>query len=77
MRIVQCSNNAYLDFAYKNSVLSIYQSNVGVNVSYVLNARIDSENYILKQSNNAKDLVNTLNGIEQAYFKGNPLYYLK
>lgn len=77
MRIVQSSNNGYLDFEYKNSVLSIYQSNVGVNVSYVLNARIDSENYILKQSNNAKDLVNTLNGIEQAYFKGNPLYYLK
>lgn len=77
MRIVQSSNNGYLDFEYKNSVLSIYQSNVGVNVSYVLNARIDSENYILKQSNNAKDLVNTLNGIEQAYFKGNLLYYLK
>lgn len=77
MRIVQSSNNGYLDFEYKNSVLSIYQSNVGVNVSYILNARIDSENYILKQSNNAKDLVNTLNGIEQAYFKGNPLYYLK
>lgn len=77
MRIVQSSNNGYLDFEYKNSVLSIYQSNVGVNVSYVLNARIDSENYILKQSNNAKDLVNTLNGIEQAYFKGNSLYYLK
>lgn len=77
MRIIQSSNNGYLDFEYKNSVLSIYQSNVGVNVSYVLNARIDSENYILKQSNNAKDLVNTLNGIEQAYFKGNPLYYLK
>lgn len=77
MRIIQSSNNGYLDFEYKNSVLSIYQSNVGVNVSYVLNARIDSENYILKQSNNAKDLVNALNGIEQAYFKGNPLYYLK
>ena len=77
MRIIQSSNNGYLDFEYKNSVLSIYQSNVGVNVSYILNARIDSENYILKQSNNAKDLVNTLNGIEQAYFKGNPLYYLK
>lgn len=77
MRIVQSSNNGYLDFEYENSVLSIYQSNVGVNVSYVLNARIDSENYILKQSNNAKDLVNTLNGIEQAYFKGSLLYYLK
>lgn len=74
MRIIQSSNNGYLDFEYKNSVLSIYQSSVGV---YTLNARIDSENYILKQSNNAKDLVNTLNGIEQAYFKGNLLYYLK
>lgn len=77
MRIVQSSNNGYLDFEYENSVLSIYQSNVGVNVSYVLNARIDSENYILKQSNNAKDLVNTLKDIEQDYFKGYPLYYLK
>lgn len=77
MRIVQSSNNGYLDFEYERSVLSIYQSNVGVNVSYVLNARIDSENYILKQSNNAKDLVNTLKDIEQDYFKGYPLYYLK
>lgn len=74
MRIIQSSNNGYLDLEYENSVLSVYQSSVGV---YVLNARIDSENYILKQSNNAKDLVNTLNGVEQAYFKGNPLYYLK